>query len=143
MGFINWLRNQPEENSESSQLSLLEESKPVRSRVDGATVRKDFTRTIQDKGGDSRTQAHATERMTRRLFGCGTDELYEETEGRRGDRTTLPQDAQSAYIVGETAATHRLKATDIDGNKRERHQQIIDTVEDASEQVKGIFPWNW
>jgi len=81
--------------------------------------------------------------MTRSLFGCAIDELYATTNGRRGDRTTLPQDAQSAYIVGETAATHRLKGADIQGNKRRKHQQIIDTVEDSSNEVKGIFPWNW
>ncbi|NEQ34200.1 MAG: hypothetical protein F6K04_24970 [Leptolyngbya sp. SIO4C5] len=81
--------------------------------------------------------------MTRSLFGCGTNELYQETKGRRGDRTTLPQDAQSAYIVGETAATHRLKATEIQGSKRQKHEQIVDTVADSTEQVKGIFPWNW
>lgn len=143
MGFINWFRSQPEENSESSQLSLLEESKPVRSRVDGTILRKDFSRAIQDKGGDSRTQAHATERMNRSLFGCGTDELYQETKGRHGDRTTLPQDAQSAYIVGETAATHRLKATSIEGNQRQKHQLIVETVTNTSERVKSVFPWNW
>lgn len=115
----------------------------MRGRVDGKTVRKDFTQTVQDKGGDKKTQAHATEKMTRSLFGCSTEELYKETGGREGDRTTLPQDAQTAYIVGETAATHRLKATPIEGNRSQKHVQIVDTVEDASKDVKGIFPWNW
>ncbi|MDX2098264.1 MAG: hypothetical protein SFW36_10855 [Leptolyngbyaceae cyanobacterium bins.59] len=115
----------------------------MRSRVDGASIRKDFSATIQEKGGDSRTQAHATERMTRELFGCSTDELYQETQGRRGDRTTLPQDAQSAYIVGEVASTHQLKETDIEGNPQQKHQQIVDTVGETSRRVKGIFPWNW
>jgi general stress protein YciG len=124
-------------------LSLFEESKPVRSRVDGATVRKDFTQTIQNKGGDGEAQAQSTEKMTRTIFGCGTKQLYEETQSKKGDRSTLPQDAQTAYIVGETAATHDLKATDIDGNQQQRNQQIVDTVEDSSKKVKGLFPWNW
>lgn len=124
-------------------MSLFEESKPVRSRVDGATVRKDFTQTIQNKGGDGEAQAQSTEKMTRTIFGCGTKQLYEETQSKKGDRSTLPQDAQTAYIVGETAATHDLKATDIDGNQQQRNQQIVDTVEDSSKKVKGLFPWNW
>jgi hypothetical protein len=115
----------------------------VRSRVDGATVRKDFTQTIQNKGGDGEAQAQSTEKMTRTIFGCGTKQLYEETQSKKGDRSTLPQDAQTAYIVGETAATHDLKATDIDGNQQQRNQQIVDTVEDSSKKVKGLFPWNW
>lgn len=111
--------------------------------MDGATVRKDFTQTIQDKGGDSNAQAGATEKMTQILFGCSTSDLYRETSSRKGDRASLPQDAQTAYIVGETAATHDLKATEIQGNQRQRNEQIEATVEESSHKVKGLFPWNW
>lgn len=124
-------------------MSLLSDPQSVRGRVDGSTIRKDFTQTIKDKGGTERTQAKATERMTRELFDCNTKEIYEQTGGRRGDRTSLPQDAQTAYMVGETAATHRLKATLIEGNQQQKEDQIIDTVAEASKEVKGIFPWNW
>lgn len=143
MGFLNWFQKSEDTTSEDTQLSLIDNSQPLRGRVDGASIRKEFTKTIRDKGGDKDTHAESTETMTRSLFGCGTDELYKGTGGRKGDRTTLPHDAQAAYMVGETAASHQLKATPIAGNKQQKHQQIVDTVEDASNRTKGIFPWNW
>jgi hypothetical protein len=124
-------------------LSLFGESQPVRSRVDGATVRQDFTQTIKAKGGNGDAQAASTEKMTEVIFGCGTKELYEGTKSRKGDRSTLPQDAQTAYIVGETVSTHDLKATEIKGNQQQRNEQIEATVEESSHKVKGFFPWNW
>ena len=144
MGFLSWFKSTPEE-PEESQLNLLDSSAstPVRQRVDGATVRKEFSREIQNKGGDGRTQADATVRMTQKVFGCNPDEFYQETGSRQGDRSSLPVDAQTAYIVAETAATHDLKAKDIQGTKSERHRQIVETVEGSSDKVKGIFPWNW
>jgi hypothetical protein len=143
MGFLNWFQKSETTASEDTQLSLIDNSQPLRGRVDGGTVRREFTKTISDKGGSKDTHADATETMTRSLFGCGTDDLYQGTGGRKGDRTTLPQDAQTAYIVGETAATHELKATPIAGNKQQKHQQIVDTVENATNKTRGIFPWNW
>ena len=98
---------------------------------------------MQNKGGDGRTQADATVKMTQKVFGCNPDELYRETGSRQGDRSSLPVDAQTAYIVAETAATYDLKAKDIQGTKSERHQQIVETVGESSDKVKGIFPWNW
>jgi alanyl-tRNA synthetase len=80
--------------------------------------------------------------MTQEIFGCMPDELYAETGGKKGDRSTLPQDAQTAYMVGEVAATHRLKETEIDGNQSQRNAQIVDTVQSSSREVKGLFPWN-
>lgn len=124
-------------------MDLLGQSQPVRGRVDGVTVRKDFTQTIKAKGGSNRAYGRATARMTEELFGCTTDELYEHTGARAGDRSTLPQDAQTAYVVGEVAATHRLKNTEIAGNQQQRDEQVVDTVQESSREVKGLFPWNW
>lgn len=144
MGFLNWLAGQPEENSQESQLNLFSDnSTPVRGRVDGATVRKDFESTIVEKGGNGEAIAKSTDKMTRNIFGCGVNDLYKETGGKKGDRRTLPQDAQSAYIVGETAANHKLKATETGGNQQQKNQQIIDTVDESSKEVRGLFPWNW
>ncbi len=98
---------------------------------------------MQNKGGDGRTQADSTVRMTQKVFGCNPEELYQETGSRQGDRSSLPVDAQTAYIVAETAATHDLKAKEIKGTRQERHQQIVETVEESSDKVKGLFPWNW
>jgi hypothetical protein len=79
--------------------------------------------------------------MTRKLFGCGTKDLYEGTGGKKGDRASLPHNAQAALIVGEVAATHKLKGTDVQGNQKQRNEQIVDTVEEAAESVQSIFPW--
>lgn len=98
---------------------------------------------MQNKGGDGRTQADSTVRMTQKVFGCNPEELYQETGSRQGDRSSLPVDAQTAYIVAETTATHDLKAKEIKGTRQERHQQIVETVEESSDKVKGLFPWNW
>lgn len=143
MGFLNWLKNQPEETFKASQLDLLGNSQPVRSRVDGATVRKEFSKTIQDKGGSEATQAQATEAMTQELFGCNTKKLYEETGAKRGKRETLPYEAQTAYIVGEAVCTDRLKETPIEGSDSQKHAQIVDVVESTTRnEVKGLFRWN-
>jgi len=55
----------------------------------------------------------------------------------------LPQDVQTAYIVGETVASYNLKAAEVQGNQRQRNEQIEASVEESSEKVKGLFPWNW
>jgi len=55
----------------------------------------------------------------------------------------LPQDVQTAYIVGETVASYDLKASEVQGNHRQRHERIEASVEESSEKVKRLFPWNW
>jgi hypothetical protein len=143
MGFLNWFKEQPEETSEASQMDLLGNSLPVRSRVDGAIVRKEFTKTIKEKGGGKMTQAQATEAMTRELFGCGTNEIYRETGANQSKRETLPYEAQTAYIVGEAVCTDRLKETPIEGSDSQKHAQIVDVVESTTRnEVKGLFRWN-
>jgi len=144
MGFLNWFKNNEQpENCQESQLDLLGQSQAVRGRVDGTTIRKDFTQTIKQKGASNRAHGRATAKMTQELFGCSVDDLYRETGGKMGDRSTLPQDAQTAYMMGEVAATHRLKNTEIGGNQQQRDEQVVDTTAHASQQVKGLFPWNW
>lgn len=142
MGFLNWFSNQESEQSEESQLSLFEKPGAIRQRADGLQVRKEFTRKIQDNGGDNLTQATSTEAMTREIFGCSSEELYQGTNGQRGKRETLPSDAQNAFIVGEVVAGHRLDELETKGNKQQKHRQIVDTVTEASRDVKPLFPWN-
>jgi len=143
MGFLSWFEVKPEDSDET-QLDLFNPSsgKPVRTRVDGATVRKDFTRAIQDSGGDNIAQRNSTVEMTRELFDCSVDELYQETGGKKNNRLTLPKEAQKAYIVGETVATHDLNdAGKFDGNQQQVNRQIEDTVVDSSKKVRKLFPW--
>ncbi len=142
MGFLNWFKSNPDQVQES-QLDLFGNSVELRSRerVDGATVRNDFTKAIQDKGGDEKAQRDSTEAMTRELFDCNTKELYQGTGAKKGDRSTLPKEAQKAYIVGETVATHDLKAKDIKGSQQQKNLKIVDSVRDSSQKARGLFPW--
>lgn len=145
MGFLNWFSNQ---EPEESQIDLFGNSQALtpHERVDGATVKKDFDKAIKDCGGSKQAHANAVEAETRELFGCGTKELYEGTGGKRGDRSSLPADAQKAYIVTETVATNRLNRdrNSIDvGSQSYVDEKIVDTVRDTAKETKGFFPWNW
>lgn len=110
-------------------------------RVDGATVRKDFESTIKAKGGSQRAYRDATNALTEELFDMKTHELYDATGGKRNDRSTLPKEAQKAYIVGETVANHDLKAKNVSGNQAQRDEEITDSVRDSGKKVRGLFPW--
>jgi hypothetical protein len=112
-------------------------------RVDGASVRKDFTKAIQEKGGDGRGQAKATEAMSQGLFGCRTKQVYEVTGGKSGDRSTLPPEVQKAYLVGETVATHAIRDKDYAGSQEEINDGIAETVEETTFGIARLFPWNW
>ena len=127
-------------------MSLLGDSQPLtrRERVDSATINKDFTKAIQQAGGSSRAYPRAVRAETEELFDCGVDELYEETGGRKGDRATLPKEAQKAYMVNETISAHRLNH-DVRGNnqgsQRQQDDQVVDTVRDTAIHVRKWFPW--
>jgi len=80
--------------------------------------------------------------MTEELFGCQPEELYDGTGSKRGDRSTLSKEAQKAYIVGETVATHNLRSTTIKGSTQDdKNAEIADTVRQSSRKTKGLFPW--
>jgi hypothetical protein len=131
MGFLNWFENNPqEEPSTGEQLSLLDNSKELveRQRVDGALVRKLYTKTIQDKGGTDRTYAMATEHLTQEVMGCGTQELYQQTGAKPHKRETLPVSAQSALLAAEVLANYELKGQDINGDEYDRHHQIVEAA---------------
>jgi hypothetical protein len=140
--FLAWFKNNPEEAAES-QLELFGSSQALtkHERVDGATVRKDFNQAIKDSGGDREAQAKSTVAMTEELFGCKPKTLYEQTGGKEGSRSTLPKEAQKAYIVGETVATHDLKAKEITGSQQQKNQQIVDSVRDSGKKARRLFPW--
>jgi hypothetical protein len=122
-------------------LDLFSAPTEIRGKTTGQDIRNDFTDTVKSKGGSRDAIAKSTEKMTHNLFDCGTDQLYEETGGKKGDRTSLPRDAQTAYGVGETIARHDLNQTDISGNQQQRDTQIVDTVDDSSKRVRKLFPW--
>lgn len=142
MKFLRWLaRNQ--EESDESQLDLFGGSQGLtkRERVDGAIVNKDLNRTIKQKGGSGGVYRRSTEAMTNELFDVGTDELYEATGGTKNQRGTLPKAAQKAFIVGESVADFDLKETDVQGNSRQKNEQIVDSVKKSGKKVRKWLPW--
>ncbi len=118
MGFLNWWRNNSQQSD--SQLDIFGNSQELaqQERVDGAIVNKDFNKAIKDSGGSNTAYGRAVQAETQELFDCDVDQLYKETGGRKGDRSTLPKEAQKAYIVNETLSTHRLNNTQYEGDQR-------------------------
>ena len=144
MGFLSWFKQNPqEEESSGSQLDLFGNSQnlPERRRVDGATVNKNFNRTIKEKGGTGNVHRDSTEALTEEVMGCGTEALYEQTEAKSGDRSTLPERAQEALMTGEIVASHDLKDKDISGTRSQKNEQIVDSVKDSGRKVRKWFPW--
>ncbi|MEM9215663.1 MAG: hypothetical protein AAGD25_15150 [Cyanobacteria bacterium P01_F01_bin.150] len=120
-------------------------NKPLRQRVDGAIIRKDFTKAVKDCGGDADAQADSTVAMNQELFDCNPKELYQQTGAKRNQRATLPHEAQKALIVGETVATHDLKAAneagEFEGSQPQVNQKIEGKVRESSKKVRKLFPW--
>lgn len=110
-------------------------------RVDGAIVNKDFNKAIKDSGGSNTAYGRAVQAETQELFDCDVDQLYKETGGRKGDRSTLPKEAQKAYIVNETLSTHRLNNTQYEGDQRQKDNAIAEDVADTARKVRRWFPW--
>jgi len=142
MGFLSWWQNN---NTEDQQLSLTGESHSLarHERVDGAIVNKDFQKSVKNVGGTKATHREAVETETEELFGCGTAKLYQETGGRKGDRSSLPKEAQTAYIANEIRATYELDAASdsYSHDPDERHGQIVEQVKATSKQTRKWLPW--
>lgn len=139
MGFLQWLAGNQEE-PEASQMELFGGSQALapHERVDGATVRKDLTNTIQGKGGSLKAHRDATIAMSKELFDMKPNELYDATGGKRNDRSTLPKEAQKAFIVGETVANHDLKAKNISGNQAATGQTDYQLCSRFRQKGKGL-----
>jgi hypothetical protein len=72
--------------------------------------------------------------------------LYQDTGGKKGDRSSLPQAAQEAYIVNETISKHRLNHDTAylnrdDDTQQQKDDRIVEAVRDTAEHVRKWFPW--
>lgn len=141
MGFLNWFQQQPSESD--SQLDLFHSSQELtkHERVDGATVYKDFQQSMLDKKVSAEGRRKAVVAETQELFDCTIDELYQGTGGKKGDRSSLPKEAQKAYLVNETIATHRINDSECSGSQKQRDDQVIETVRGTAEHTRRWFPW--
>ncbi|MCA1990889.1 MAG: hypothetical protein LDL41_02415 [Coleofasciculus sp. S288] len=113
-----------------------------RERVDGAVVNRDFREAIHQKGGDGQCQVDSSVAMSQELFDMNPRQLYQQTGGKPYDRSTLPKEAQKAFIVGETVATHDLNTKEIKGvSQQEVNGEITDTVRGSAKKVRNLLPW--
>lgn len=142
MGFLKWLADNPEE-SEESQLTLFGNSQPLtkQQRLDSAIVNRDFNQVIEQKGGSDRAYPKAANAMTQELFDMNARDLYEATDGKLNDRSTLPKSAQKAFTATEIRAGYELEAKDIQGSQRQKDQQIVESVRQSSKANRKWLPW--
>lgn len=142
MSFLKWLAENPDE-PEQVQLSLFGDSPKLtaRERVDGAIVNKDLNKTIQQKGGTGNVYKVAAEALTQELFDLDTEDLYEGTGGKSGDRATLPKEAQKAFIAGEIRADYDLRKKEIEGTPSQKNQQIVRSVRDSGKETRKGLLW--
>lgn len=128
-------------------MSVLDDnSQPLaqRKRVDGATVYQDFTKSIKDAGGSNKAIPRAVIAETRELFDCTVDQLYKTTGAKQGDRSSLPKEAQKAYMVNEAIAKHEIDRSidsDYSNTQDERDSRIIETVRSVSQNTRKWLPW--
>ena len=148
MGFLDFWKSEKASIEESaSQLDILGQSQeltPPRKRVDGVTVFKRLTKTIQANGGDRDAYRFSIEAETNELFDCSVKELYDETGAKRQDRSTLPQPAQEAYMVNESLSANELERLEgaIGGESQEEvNAQITGVVRQQAKQTRKWLPW--
>jgi len=126
-------------------LDLLEDNSQLsqRRRVDGAIVNRDFRAAIHRSGGSQRAYPRAVIAETEELFDCGVDDLYQATGGRKGDRSTLPEAAQKAYMASEIRATHELDDTEFYNceNNDQIDQRIVSTTREVAKETRRWLPW--
>jgi hypothetical protein len=112
-------------------------------RVDGAIVNKDFQKSVKDASGSDKTYPEVIRVETEELFDCTVEELYAGTNSRKGNRASLPKEAQTAYIANEIRATHELNAasSSYSHDPDERHGQTVEQVKETSKQTRKWLPW--
>ena len=117
---------------------------PQRKRVDGVTIFRRFTDSIKANGGDGECYKQAVVTETAELFDCTVRQLYEETEGKRFNRDTLPHEVQQAYMANETFAAHELERMEgsIGGeSQQEVNERINAVVKEESKKTRKRLPW--
>ena len=148
MGFLGWWKNEKQtQESSDSQLELSGQSQelaPPRKRVDGATVFRRFTDSIQNNGGDQDAYRDSVVAETRELFDCEVKDLYRQTGGKPGRRDTLPQPAQEAYMVNESLSANELERQEgsLGGESQDEvNDRITEVVRQQAKQTRKWLPW--
>ena len=110
-----------------------------RQRLDGAIVNRRFNKAIKQAGGSPKAYPQAVIAETQELFSCDVNALYESTGGKAGDRSTLPVEAQEAYVATEALALHQLNQAHQQGNATDA--AIVKTVQKTAKSVRKLLPW--
>lgn len=152
MGFFNWYKEQQEQlkQSEPEQQTLdlgftVSSQKPVKKvRVDGIKARDDLEEAIANKGGNRQCQRQVVEIQTQLVFGCSVDEIYEGSGGKKGNRSTLPDEVQKAYITSDTVTAHAINSLpEASGTQEQDNKLIKEQTREVNQKLAGFFPWNW
>lgn len=121
--------------NDNSQLSQ-------RRRVDGAMVNRDFRDAIHRNGGSQQVYPKAVIAETEELFDCTVNQLYRATGGKKGDRSTLPEAAQKAYMASEIRATHELQDATMDCETQAAVDgRIVGVTRNAAKETRRWLPW--
>jgi hypothetical protein len=73
-------------------------------------------------------------------FGKSTKELYQEHEGKQGDRDTLPRNVQEETMVHEIINKRRVQQHEVQSSEqRQINNELSDVVEDQTRETKGFF----
>lgn len=118
--------------------------KPVKKeRIDGIKARKDLASAVKNKGGDGECQARVVDIQTEQMFGCDLDTLYEGTGGKKGDRSTLPAEAQKAYQASDSVTAHAINNMPTQkGTQEAKNSKILKKTEQVNKKLSGFFPWH-
>lgn len=135
---MSWLKRHKEQPKEQTQLDLFGQGQALTPyhRVDGATVQQGLQSEVKQRGGNAKTHAQVNAIVTRNVLGCEPADLYAETGGVPNDRASLPEEAQSALIVGDVAVRYQIQEDDAQG-----HKQILNSADRGSRNARKLFPW--
>ncbi|MBD1853411.1 hypothetical protein H6F87_26215 [Cyanobacteria bacterium FACHB-502] len=135
---MGWLDRYKQQPKDQTQLDLFGEGQALTPyhRVDGATVQQELQSEVKQRGGTGKTHAQVNAIVTRNVLDCDPADLYAETGGVPNDRASLPEEAQSALIVGDVAARYQMQRDDAQG-----HKQILDSANKGAKIARKLFPW--
>lgn len=149
MAFLNWWQQQPE--SEDYQpivngelISIASSSEDL---VSIDTVRRDFDRTLKNKGADSAGVIRANRAIEAEILDCSAYELTralnpELPRGAVQTHRALPKPAQEGLTAGRIRARYDLEGADITAaDQAEKNQQIEESVRQSGRETRKWLPW--
>jgi hypothetical protein len=113
-----------------------EEALVQQQRLTGAISNNRLKAEVEQRGGNQTTQRAVNAIVTIEMLDCTPDELYRATGGKRGNRATVPLEAQEALQTGDIGARHEIIETDAQGDA-----QIKEAAHRGAKRARQLFPW--